>query len=55
MGNLVSLDIFFCVKVGKVFCKVCREKGGRSAYAKNGTKNLKVNSFQDHAQSGEHM
>lgn len=46
--------IYFCAKVGKVFCKVCREKGGRSAYAKDGAKNLKVSAFQDHARFGEH-
>jgi hypothetical protein len=46
--------IYFCAKVGKVFCKVCREKGRRSTYAKDGAKNLKVSSFQDHARSGEH-
>jgi hypothetical protein len=33
---------------------VCKEKGGRSAYAKDGAKHLKVSSFQDHDRSGEH-
>ena len=38
----------FSAELGKVFCKVCREKGGRSVYAKEGSKNFKVSAFLDH-------
>ena len=41
-------------EVGKVFCKTCKEKGGRSVYAKEGSKNFKVSAFLDHARSNEH-
>ena len=35
-------------------CKICKEKGGRSVYTKEGSKNLKVSAFHDHACSSEH-
>ena len=34
--------------------KICKEKDGRSVYAKEGSKNLKVNAFHDDACSSEH-
>ena len=44
----------FSAELGKVFCKVCREKGGRSVYAKEGSKNFKVSAFLNHGRSNEH-
>ena len=44
----------FSADVGKVFCKICVGKGGRSVYAKEGLKNLKVSAFLDHSRSNEH-
>jgi hypothetical protein len=39
---------------GRVFCKTCRSKDGRSVYAKAGSINIKVSAFQDHIRSEEH-
>ena len=39
---------------GRVFCKVCRDKGGRGVFAKAGSVNVKISAFQDHARSEEH-
>ena len=44
----------FSPDLGRVFCKVCKEKGRRSIYAKERSKNLKVSAFHDHACSSEH-
>jgi len=46
--------IDFSVDLDRVFCKVCKEKGGHSVFAKEGSKNLKVSVFQDHGSSNEH-
>ena len=40
---------------GKIFCKICRKKGGRTVYAKDGSKNFKVSAFTDHSRSNEHQ
>ena len=39
---------------GKIFCKICRKKRGRSVYANDGSKNFKVSAFTDHSRSNEH-
>jgi hypothetical protein len=44
----------FSLDSGRVCCKICKEKGGRSVYVKEGLKNLKVSAFYDHACSSEH-
>lgn len=44
----------FDPSIGRVFCRICKDKGGRSSYAKDGARNLKVSAFQDHARSNEH-
>ena len=46
--------LHFSPDSGRVCCKICKEKGGRSVYAKEGSKNLKVSAFHDHACSSEH-
>ena len=35
-------------------CKICKEKGGHSVYAKEGSENLKISAFHDHTCSSEH-
>ena len=40
---------------GKLFCKICREKGGRSVYTKDGSKIFKVGAFTDHYRSNKHQ
>lgn len=44
----------FNATIGRVFCKICREKGGRSVFAKTGSVNIKVSAFKDHGRSDEH-
>lgn len=39
---------------GKIFYKICKEKGGRSVYANVRSKNFKVSVFTDHSRSNEH-
>jgi hypothetical protein len=34
---------------------ICREKGGRSVYAKDGSKNFKISAFTGHSRSNEHQ
>ena len=46
--------LHFAADSGRLFCTVCKEKGGRSVYAKEGSKNFKVSAFMDHARSNEH-
>ena len=41
-------------ELGKVFCRICKDSGGRSVYAREGSKNFKVSAFLDHARSNEH-
>ena len=41
--------------MGRVFCKVCIERGGRSVYANDGSKNLKLSAIDDHGWSNEHQ
>jgi hypothetical protein len=44
----------FNSELGKVFCKVCKEAGGKGAYATSGSVNSKVSTFQDHSNTVEH-
>jgi hypothetical protein len=44
----------FSFDLGRMFCKVCKERGGRSVYAKEGSKNLKISAFDDHGCFNEH-
>jgi len=46
--------IEFNSTLGKVICKTCKEKGGKSVFAKQGLVNIKVSAFQDHARFDEH-
>lgn len=46
--------LYFDANIGRVFCRVCKDKGGRSSYARDGSKNLKVSAFVDHGRSNEH-
>ena len=50
--------LFDCIKfddsIGKVFCKTCQSKGGRSVFANAGSINIKISAFQDHVRSQEH-
>ena len=47
--------IDYSVFEGKIFCKICREKGGRSVYANDGSKNFKISAFTNHSRSNEHQ
>ena len=40
--------------MGRDFCKICRQKGGRSAFATVGSINIRISAFQDHGNSAEH-
>jgi hypothetical protein len=40
--------------MGRVFCKVYRHKGRRSAFATVGSINIRISAFQDHGKSAEH-
>ena len=46
--------IEFNSNIGRVFCKVYRDKGGKGVFAKVGLVNVKISAFQDHARSEEH-
>ena len=37
-----------------VFCKVCKQKWGRSAFATVASINIRISAFQDHRKSAEH-
>jgi hypothetical protein len=39
---------------GRVFCKTCREGGGKFVYASEGSTNIKVSTLQYHSKSNEH-
>jgi hypothetical protein len=47
--------IDYSASEGKIFCKICREKGGHSVYAKDGSKKFKVSVFTYHSRSNEHQ
>jgi len=49
-----KLWIEFNTSIGKVFCKICREKSNRFVFAKQGSVNIKVSAFQDHVMFDEH-
>jgi hypothetical protein len=38
---------------GRVFCKTCRERGGKFVYASEGSTNVKVSALQYHSKSNE--
>ena len=46
--------IEFNSDLGKVYCKVCRDKQASNVFARAGSINIKVLSFQDHNMSVEH-
>lgn len=46
--------IQFNSELGKVFCKLCTSKGGKSVYGKGKSCNIKVSTFQDHQNSKEY-
>jgi hypothetical protein len=37
----------------RIFCKVCRQKGGRSAFVTVGSINIRISAFQDHGKNAE--
>ena len=39
---------------GRVFCKICKQHGGRNVFVNVGYVNVKVSAFQDHDKSEEH-
>ena len=39
---------------GRVFCKICKQHGGRNVFANVGSVNVKVSTFQDHGKFEEH-
>lgn len=51
-------ELFDCVEfnseLGRVFCKICKEGGGKYAYANEGSSNIKISALQDHARTNEH-
>ena len=46
--------IHFNYDEGRVFCKVCKEHGGKNVFANAGSVNVKVSAVQDHGKSKEH-
>ena len=46
--------IEFDSTTGRVFCKVCRQKGGTSTFATVDSINIRISAFQDHGKSAEH-
>ena len=46
--------IEFNSDLGRVYCKVCRDKQARNVFARAGSINIKVSAFQDHNMSVEH-
>ena len=46
--------IDFDAQMGRVFCKVCRQKGGRSTFATVGSIKIRISAFQDDGKSAEH-
>ena len=46
--------IHFNYDEGRVFCKICKEHGGKNVFANAGSVNVKVSAFQDHRKSEEH-
>ena len=45
--------IHFNYDEGRVFCKVCKEYGGKNVFANAGSVNVKVSAFQDHGKFEE--
>jgi Domain of unknown function (DUF4371)/hAT family C-terminal dimerisation region len=41
-------------ELGRIFCKICKEGGGKFAYANEGSTNVKISALQDHAKTVEH-
>ena len=37
-----------------IFCKICKEGGGKYVYANEGSINIKISALQDHAKTNEH-
>lgn len=46
--------VHFDRELGRVFCKTCKEGGGKYIYARDGSSNVKISGLQDHAKSVEH-
>jgi hypothetical protein len=44
----------FNSELGRIFCKVCKDGGGKYAYANEGSSNIKISALQDHAKTIEH-
>ena len=40
--------------LGKMFCKTCRERGGKFVYASEGSINVKVSALQYHSKCNKH-
>jgi len=41
-------------ELGVMYCKICKESGGKGVFATLGFTNFKVSALQDHANTGEH-
>ena len=41
-------------ELGVMYCKICKEFGGKGVFAISGSTNFKVSALQDHANTGEH-
>ena len=46
--------IEFYSEAGRIFCKVCRQKWGRSTFATMGSINIRISTFQDHGKNTKH-
>ena len=61
-ANLEWKDVWFDLydwvhfdrQLGRVFCKICKEGGGKYVYARDGSSNIKISGLQDHAKSIDH-
>ena len=46
--------IEFNKDLGRVFCKVCKEGGGKYVYATEGSTNIRILALQDHTKTNEY-
>ena len=41
-------------ELGVMYCKICKESGGKCVFARSRSINFKVPTLQEHANTGEH-
>ena len=46
--------VHFDRQLERVFCKTCKEEGGKYVYVTDGSSNIKISGLQDHAKSIEY-